>query len=456
MNKKSGHWQNTGLARFINDNLYHYNTSDEKSMNPMKWYSINNGGEMSDTRECINGFPCRLILVNDGTTPLLEGQAEPTPGNTKDMGIFNFNNDKSNTNTMGLDNKIFPNCLSFEVASNSDTSAGAFIPYIEEYHVGLPSNLNFRLYLSELDFNDGDEITFTNLTGDVSKLQFYYNNTWKVNYNLANNESKTIVIGSDTGNSVVISFNGYDKKYDINGKILISDESLGANEMTKPKSELAYLQDSFELRYPDADDYGADYGYLGMNVDAYHFRTALFSGARGTSNIPVSFFNTDELILEATDFVGRFISIYVDDVRMQTQTLPYTIDISSAEKIKFEPYGNTNWTYLQINGVKYFADDIHDPYDTNLYEPHIKKQFSTDYGLKRVIDWVGSATQEEFVANFEQYFNKQYTLRYYLIVILLAMVDKRNVHLKSTLINGESPEMDNAQEDIYISPATTE
>ena len=419
----SGHWQNTGLARFINDNLYHYNTSDEKSMNPMKWYSINNGGEMSDTRECINGFPCRLILVNDGTTPLLEGQAEPTPGNTKDMGIFNFNNDKSNTNTMGLDNKIFPNCLSFEVASNSDTSAGAFIPYIEEYHVGLPSNLNFRLYLSELDFNDGDEITFTNLTGEVSKLQFYYNNTWKVNYNLANNESKTIVIGSDTGNSVVISFNGYDKKYDINGKILISDESLGANEMTKPKSELAYLQDSFELRYPDADDYGADYGYLGMNVDAYHFRTELFGGARLTSNIPVSFFNTDELILEDSDFDYNLFNIYVDDVIIQTSELPFTIDVSSAQKIKFEPYGSTNWTYLQINGVKYFADNIHDRGDDNLYEPHIKKQFSSDYGLKRVIDWVGSATQEEFVANFEQYFNKQYTLRYYLIVILLAMVD---------------------------------
>ena len=27
---------------------------------------------------------------------------------------------------------------------------------------------------------------------------------------------------------------------------------------------------------------------------------------------------------------------------------------------------------------------------------------------------------------------------------------------KFSLINGESPEMDNAQEDIYISPATTE
>ena len=210
----SGHWQNTGLARFINDNLYHYNTSDEKSMNPMKWYSINNGGQMSDTRETINGFPCRLILVNDGETPLAEGQQEPTPGNTKDMGVFNFNNDKSNVKTLGFDTDIFPNCMSFEVTANSDTSAGAFVPY---------------------DGNDSQE-------------------------------------------------------------------------------ELEYLQNSFELRFPDEDDVGKDYGYLSINGD-------------------------------------------------------------------------------------------------------------TSMGLKRVIDWVGNATQEEFVANFEKYFNKQYTLRYYLIVILLAMVD---------------------------------
>ena len=210
----SGHWQNTGLAKFINDYLYHYDPKDEKSMNPMKWYSINHGGSMNDTRETINGFPCRLILVNDGETPLAEGQQEPTPGNTKDMGVFNFNNDKSNVKTLGFDTDIFPNCMSFEVTANSDTSAGAFVPY---------------------DGNDSQE-------------------------------------------------------------------------------ELKYLQNSFELRFPDEDDVGKDYGYLSINGD-------------------------------------------------------------------------------------------------------------TSMGLKRVIDWVGNATQEEFVANFEKYFNKQYTLRYYLIVILLAMVD---------------------------------
>jgi hypothetical protein len=130
----SGHWTNTGLTKWINNNLYNYDLDDEKTMNPKKWYDINNGGNIDDTRECIYGFPCRLILVNDGKTPLNEGQNEPTPGNTKDMGIFNFNHDKDATDTMGFDDDVFPNCASYEVTANSDTSAGAFMCYEQGIH----------------------------------------------------------------------------------------------------------------------------------------------------------------------------------------------------------------------------------------------------------------------------------------------------------------------------------
>ena len=130
----SGHWTNTGLTKWINNNLYNYDLDDEKTMNPKKWYDINNGGSIDDTRECIYGFPCRLILVNDGKTPLNEGQNEPTPGNTKDMGIFNFNHDKDATDTMGFDDDVFPNCASYEVTANSDTSAGAFMCYEQGVH----------------------------------------------------------------------------------------------------------------------------------------------------------------------------------------------------------------------------------------------------------------------------------------------------------------------------------
>ena len=211
----SGHWQNTGLAKWINDNLYNYNANDEKSMNPSKWYDVQNNIPMSAHRETINGFPCRLILVNDGNTPLNAGQYEPTPGNTKDMGIFNFNNDKDNTDTLGFNSDIFPYCASYEVTANSDTSAGAFISY----------------------------------KGDGTK-----------------------------------------------------------------EDEESYYLESFELRYPDADDVGDAWGIYDVDGDG-------------------------------------------------------------------------------------------------------------SMGLKRVVDWVDNCTDEEFVRDFEQYFHKQYTLRYYLLVIVLGMVD---------------------------------
>ena len=223
-----GHWQNTGLARWVNDNLYNYNENDEKSMNPFKWYQIQNGGTLKDSRECINGFPCRLILINDGSTPLNEGQQEPTPGNTKDMGVFNFNNDKDNVKTLGFDRDIFPYCASYEVVANSDTSAGAFVSYS----------------------------------------------------------------GTDSA------------------------------------EELSYLQNSFELRFPDEDDVGSDYGYLNMDGDATK-------------------------------------------------------------------------------------------------------------GLKRLIDWVDNCTDEEFVNDFDNYFHRDYTLRYYILVIVLAMVDNLGKNMMLDTADGQ-------------------
>ena len=221
----SGHWQNTGLTKWINDNLYEYNENDEKSMNPAKWWAIQNGKNPDDYRECIYGFPCRLILVNDGNTPLNEGQQEPTPGNTKDMGVFNFNLDKNCENSLGFKIDAFPNAVSMEVTANSDTSAGAFM----------------------------------------------------------------------------------------------------SKDLADPE-QLAYLQESFELRYGNEDVPG--WGFLGMEVDG---------------------------------------------------------------------------------------------------------QWSTEHGLKALIDWVDKSTDEEFVSQFEEHFHKDYTFRYYLLVIILGMVDNlgKNMMLDS-------------------------
>ena len=331
MNKKSGHWQNTGLAKWISDNLYQYNTSDEKSMNPMKWHSIQNGGNLSDTRETINGFPCRLILINDGETPLNEGQNEPTPGNVKDMGIFNFNNDKGNTDTFGLDNEIFPRCVSYEVVANSDTSAGAFVPMEKRYSLGTAESdctAQYRttsaIYLSDLPALPW------NITLLSRKMALMSNNNI-----IASVREDTVITDLTNVNGELLDYvkfrisdidNGENLKFTINGNYYEFDRYATTESptvepiicLTTEETELAYLQDSFELRYPDDKEVGADYGMLGMTVD----------------------------------------------------------------------------------GI-----------------------LNSEYGLKRVIDWVGNATNEEFVANFEQYFNKEYTFRYYLLVIALGMVD---------------------------------
>ena len=229
----SGHWQNTGLTKWINNNLYNYDENDEKSMNPAKWWAIQNGKDPGDYRECIYGFPCRLILVNDGTSELNEGQQEPTPGNTKDMGVFNFNLDKDCQNSLGFTISDFPNAISMEVTANSDTSSGAF-----------------------MSRND------------------------------------------------------------------LSDEE-----------QLKYLKESFELRYPDEDDVSSSWGFLGMEIE-------------------------DE------------------------------------------------------NG---------------------EKTFDRSYGLASLIDWVDNSSDEEFVSEFEEHFHKDYTLRYYLLVIILGMVDNlgKNMMLDS-------------------------
>lgn len=166
----SGHWTNTGLTKWINKNLYNYDFTDPKTMNPAKWWAIQNGLEHTEYRECINGFPCRLILVNDGTSPLNTGQYEPTPGNTKDMGVFNFNLDKDCENTLGFTIPDFPESISMEVTANSDTSAGAFISYRNSGVTDM-SEMDYIKQSFELRYGDGDEDTFgfLDINGDTTK-----------------------------------------------------------------------------------------------------------------------------------------------------------------------------------------------------------------------------------------------------------------------------------------------
>ena len=328
----SGHWQNTGLTKWINDNLYNYKEDDPKSMNPAKWWALQNGKDPNDYRECIYGFPCRLILVNDGNSPLNEGQQEPTPGNTKDMGIFNFNLDKDCENSLGFKIKDFPNAVSMEVTANSDTSAGAFM-----------AQKNFLL---DVTINDSNNKIIT----DYIPIQYYAEPKFNPMYTGAsfgvqgfNSEKKSISywdsqVGSFNITDDTAYFNvqfAYDKTTtteeqmvkmltigDMNPTLNRTDTLLAKGYYIDEEANLAYIQESFEVRYGDEDTKG--------------------------------------------------------------------------------------WGFMHVNNVE-------------------------GTGIAPLIDWVDNSTDEQFVAEFEEHFHKDYTLRYFLLVMVLGMVDNlgKNMMLDS-------------------------
>lgn len=92
----SSHANNTVTAQLIND-------AYTEKVPPQK---IN-----SKVRTTINGFPIQLYI------------------NDEFQGIYNFNLDKGCEASFGLDTNQFPKCLSYEVAANTDNSAGAFYKY---------------------------------------------------------------------------------------------------------------------------------------------------------------------------------------------------------------------------------------------------------------------------------------------------------------------------------------
>ena len=237
----SGHWTNTGLTKWIDKYLYQYDEEDEKSMNPKKWYDLQNGGSIRDTRECIYGFPCRLILVNDGKTPLNEGQNEPTPGNTKDMGVFNFNHDKECEDTIGLDQEIFPNCASYEVTANSDTSAGAFMHYDNVDH-GDMDELDYIKQSFELRFPDEEDVPSGWGFMGIPLEDFYIDYTGDSERNttlLKIVDDRTYTIETSSGGDFMVSYYdgeknllGSSEEHIVSGETIIIPDKVDSVEVT--------------------------------------------------------------------------------------------------------------------------------------------------------------------------------------------------------------------------------
>ena len=95
------------------------------------------------------------------------------------MGIFNFNNDKDNVTTLGFNSDIFPNCASYEVTANSDTSAGAFMSYKPTIKACVDTKVASRTWLSYIAMEGVTTIKLQNpysLT-DMEYLRFsFYRN----------------------------------------------------------------------------------------------------------------------------------------------------------------------------------------------------------------------------------------------------------------------------------------
>lgn len=453
----SGHWQNTGLTKWINNNLYNYKEDDPKSMNPAKWWALQNGKDPNDYRECIYGFPCRLILVNDGNSPLNEGQQEPTPGNTKDMGIFNFNLDKDCENSLGFTIDDFPNALSMEVTANSDTSAGAFISYTSRV-VDLPmfngydrEHMSGNIPLESVIDNGTLNVRVENSDGYCENGTVYFKDDSDTRLSAVNLRpfNSTIELTPPDGATkiqfLLIRYAWGDgtlgvTKVHVNNFTfnVIESDSIVDPIIPTGDGELDYIKESFELRYPDEDDVPEGWGFMGITFEEEKMLFDYYTNAGGKYTTifekPASIIvnpqsSTTALIgcFNGSSWTGGTVDITVG-VETDLSNTNYT-HISVAL-----PLGSTD-EYIDINGVRYYygvqvaENTLKEPYGSG----EIVTRFDTTYGLKSLIDWVDKSTDEQFVAEFEEHFHKDYTLRYYLLVIVLGMVDNlgKNMMLDS-------------------------
>ena len=442
MNKKSGHWTNTGMAKFINDNLYNYKSGDAKSMNPFRWYRLQNGEDVSKYRETINGFPCRLILINDGSTPLNEGQNEPTPGNTKDMGIFNFNNDKDNVTTLGFNSDIFPNCASYEVTANSDTSAGAFISYSNSSK-NLWSGTFDDAFLSSNIYSVDNSISYSTIIevepGKTYKVSKEGGNRFRIcffaEYPVAGSKGTDTnrLQQDDLTEATVTCPNNY--PYMVvgvqHGASVVEGLKLTVKEVLNDSNlELAYLKESFELRHPDEDDVAEDWGFMGVEAEK-PVHVIDYSLMNPDIKFTTVIEKPESMSIETASNCTFFFAYYKDGEWTNNSgnfggTSSVSLTDRSETHVAIGLRGGQSEEYIIINGVKYlFGNEVaqntfKDPYFS---ETVFETVFDNSYGLKALIDWVDNCTDEEFVRDFEQHFHKDYTLRYFCLVTLLGAVD---------------------------------
>lgn len=157
---ESSHMNNTGIARYINDNIYeNVSDTDELRLTPSQ--------ELDDSyRIVIDGFPSVLYIIDDKTaaesafTLINSGNYTDSDitnikssSGCKLMGTYMYNLDKEANENYGFlhedddGNVVFPYLQSLEITANDDLSSGAFNKY-----TGTNVDADGNLYKSEQDF----------------------------------------------------------------------------------------------------------------------------------------------------------------------------------------------------------------------------------------------------------------------------------------------------------------
>ena len=360
------------------------------------------------------------------------------------MGIFNFNHDKDATKTLGFDSDIFPNCASYEVTANSDTSAGAFMSFNKNLFKGVVFNIGLLIENGIMDTNDRADCRYTDYIPVKPDTDYIFtlgtgrqrSACYDINKNfLLYSNGTRFHTTSDTAYVVVSSQASWTAADIVTHKDGVLYEGSEMVEPTK-EDELAYLKESFELRHPDEDDVAEDWGFMGVETEIpqYSVDYTYSSNYKNTTYISTDFFDNDTLTVKTINDTDWQIT-YADvngawkanssaaksgesltiDKNYPLMSIVDRMGISIPPKLSINING-FDYTYgNDLNG----SNEIKNPYPNG----ETIKGWSDKHGLKALIDWVDNCTDEEFVRDFEEHFHKDYTLRYFCLVTLIGAVD---------------------------------
>ena len=196
------------------------------------------------------------------------------------------------------------------------------------------------------------------------------------------------------------------------------------------EDELDYIKQSFELRYPDEEDVPNGWGFMGINKETYVITVPrLGANDAYVCGIPTEYFGTsltNNTGLNLTFF--RFHDASGGEILMTTLASGTTLNVpENAVTFTFcDASKQKSYTFNEHTVITEGRTPIDETWSDMPYSGHqvttniVEGEYEDGTGLKTLIDWVDNCKDEEFVRDFDQHFNRDYTLRYFLLVITLG------------------------------------